>query len=198
MTREKTVLIIASGPSLERADIDVLRARADAIVAINDNYLVAPMADVVYASDYGWWKHHSERVRQTAPKALLATRDPEAAEHFGLILFPYEADKHGLSDTGAIRGACSGEHAIHLVEFLYRPARMLLTGYDMGATGQGHWFGEHPQGLVNGCDFATMLRSFPALACDFTLRDCDVVNYTRATALTCFRRATVESLQEAA
>lgn len=193
MARPEVVAIVASGPSLELDDVEYLRARVDRVIAINTSFRAAPFADVVYASDYAWWKHHVDEVLHTAPRAMRFTATEDAARDFPVTLWAHEHNVDGLDVPGSrkLRGACGGEHAIHLAHWYYAPRQIILTGYDMGATGDGHWHGRHPEGVVNGADFATMRRSFPKLASDLAAAGVEVVNCTRNSALDCFRTARV-------
>jgi len=51
-----TWICIASGPSLTKADVNLTRGFKT--IAINDNYLMAPWANVLYACDRKWWDLH--------------------------------------------------------------------------------------------------------------------------------------------
>ena len=51
---DETAVCIASGPSLTQADVDYVRGKARVIV-VNNGYLLAPWADVLYAADARWW-----------------------------------------------------------------------------------------------------------------------------------------------
>lgn len=184
---EDTVAILASGPSLTQDDVDYLRGRC-VVLAINDGYRIAPWAQYHYAADYTWWKYHAPAVKASRGLERSWTCDADAARDFGLQHFAHR-QAQGLADEVEVRGNCSGEHAIHMAWHLLRPWRVILLGYDMGATGHRHWFGAHPPGVVNGADFKTMCASFPRLAQDLAAEGVEVVNATPVSALTCFRRA---------
>lgn len=182
-----TVVIIASGNSLVREDVDYLRGRAR-VLAVSDNYRIAPFAEWIYSSCKQWWDVHLREVLATT-SADLWTRDPAAQEAYGLNLLPHRVDSEGIEEDSCA-GNCSGEHAIHLAYHL-GATKIVLLGFDMGATGQGHWFGKHPKPLANGADFKTMRKSFPRLAADLRDRGVEVLNATRETALDCFPRVTL-------
>lgn len=88
--------------------------------------------------------------------------------------------------------ANSGAQAINLA-YLMGATRIILLGYDMGATGQSHWFGSHPKGLNNG-NYAGYVRNFTKLAADLRYEGVEVINCTRTTALTQFPRAELSSI----
>lgn len=81
----------------------------------------------------------------------------------------------------------SGAQAINLA-YLLGASRIILLGYDMGATGNTHWFGRHPKGLSTG-RYGNYIPEFTRLAADLSNEGVEVINCTRKTALTQFRRA---------
>lgn len=55
-----TVLILGSGPSLTQVDVTYARAHVDLTIAINDSYVYATDAEVLWAGDEKWlvkWHH---------------------------------------------------------------------------------------------------------------------------------------------
>lgn len=72
-------------------------------------------------------------------------------------------------------------------------ARIILLGFDAQHTnGRAHWFGNHPIGLGNAGMTDKWLDKFAQLADDFS--HIDIINASRETALTCFKRARLEDL----
>lgn len=164
------------------------------MLAINDNYLRAPWADWLYACDGPWWAHHIGRVRETF-RGQCWTRDRDAAAAFGLEWIR-SASRPGLSRDDRVihEGSNSGYQAINLAAH-FGARRILLIGYDMGATGNTHWFGDHAPaiaGPTGRSDFDVFLAAFPQLAADLAAAGIDVVNCTTNTALTAFRRGRLE------
>jgi hypothetical protein len=90
-------------------------------------------------------------------------------------------------------GMNSGYQAINLA-YLMGATHIVLLGYDMQPTGgKQHWFGEHPDELRTGPLQSMFAPKFVRLALDLEAAGIRVTNCTRETALTCFKRA---SLQE--
>lgn len=54
----ETVAVIATGPSLTKSDLDLVSGLK--CIAVNDAYLVAPWAKVLYAADERWWKWQAD------------------------------------------------------------------------------------------------------------------------------------------
>jgi len=91
-------------------------------------------------------------------------------------------DSYGNSGAGCISMAAQGG-----------AARIILLGFDAQHTnGRAHWFGNHPVGLGNAGMTDKWLDKFAQLADDFS--HIDIINASRETALTCFKRARLEDL----
>lgn len=103
-------------------------------------------------------------------------------------------NRPGLStEPGLIHtGQNSGYQAINLA-FLFGARKIVLVGFDMQHTGgRHHWFGNHPLGMRNACGVDDWKKNFPKLAADLQAQGVDVVNCSEETALTCFRRSSLE------
>ena len=181
-----TIVCIASGPSLTKEDVDYCRGKARVLV-VSDNYLIAPWADWLYACDYRWWKLHAQRSSETF-QGERWTRDPEASKEFHLRWIQSIA-KPGLSKNPNVihEGENTGFQGINL-SYHFKPKKIILLGYDMT---KGHWFGEHPTELREKSDFRRFIPAFTALAEDLKTEGIEVVNCSRLTELTCFRRSRI-------
>lgn len=125
----------------------------------------------------------------------MITRDAGAAHRYGLEWIRSE-NAPGLSlDPEVIHeGGNSGYQALNLA-YHAGAGRIVLLGYDMQRTGgRAHWFGDHPRGLQVSSPFEDWRRRFDALAADLARAGVEVINASRETALTCFRRAPLESI----
>jgi hypothetical protein len=70
---------------------------------------------------------------------------------------------------------------------------MILLGFDMRHAGiTKHFHEDYPKGWGNSEPVATWADRFVPLARDLEKAGVDVVNATRETALTCFRRESLE------
>lgn len=86
----------------------------------------------------------------------------------------------------------SGAQAMNLA-YLLGASRIILLGYDMGATGNMHWFGSHPKGMQNG-NYSSYVQCFTRLAEDLANEGVQVINCTRQTALHQFERAELREI----
>jgi hypothetical protein len=188
-----TRFIIASGPSLTIADVNAIKDQK--VIALNDNYLLAPWADVLYACDGHWWDWHAERPELRAFKGRKITQDIDSAEKYGLE-YIRSVDADGLSrDPSCIhKGSNSGIQAINLAYHL-GARRIVLLGFDMQATGgKTHWHGKHPGEGADYAPWRKWLWRYQLVADDAERMGLEIINATRETALKCFPRKPLSSL----
>lgn len=188
----KTVVCVATGISLTLEDAEYVRNCGLPVIAISDNYKLFPNAIMNYACDYRWWKHHFRDVLASGFTGVLASADPSAANDFGvkhIASLDWHVPQPGLSGVAdAITcGYSTGYQAIHIAYNLGFK-RIILLGYDYGATGQGHWYGSHPPDFAQMSDFTTMIKAMEVLARDIGKQDVEVINCTPTTDLACFKR----------
>lgn len=181
----ETVAIIASGPSLTQADVDYLKGKCRVIV-VNDNYQVAPWADILYACDLKWWKWHKgvpdfEGVKWSMDKAASAD-----------YRLRYIEGKPGVgisTDPAVIHtGGNSGHQAINLAYHL-GAREILLLGFDMkiGQSGAAHWFGDHPDNVRS--NYKPWHKCMAEIAHQDLIH---IINCSRDTALNCFEMMTIQ------
>ncbi len=198
----ETAAIMASGPSMTRAQADYVRGRCR-VIAVNNQGIdtdcdgarvpaLAPWADVLYAADLKWWRHYHERALQFAGRKVTIHDTLPWPEVFSLK----QSADHASFDprpTHLVSGGNSGYQAIHLAVHL-GATRIVLLGFDMknGRNGRRHWFGNHPGRLDSMGRYAGWIRAMDKFSRVLTHRGIDVVNCTPDTALRCFRRSTLE------
>jgi hypothetical protein len=195
VSRKKT-----ARPSLTKEDCEKAKGKAK-VIAVNDNYRLAPWADYLYACDARWWNHHSpvdfkgEKWTQCPVEENgLHKEQTELAKRWGLTLVPGRHGK-GLGSPHIHYGANSGYQAINLA-YLLGAGQIVLLGYDMQCTGgKQHWFGDHPEGpMKTASNYSGFVSNFTRLAEDLAAKGVDVVNCTRETALRCFRQAPLDDV----
>ena len=197
---------IASGPSLTQEDVDAVQGRARVLV-VNDSYRLAPWADAIYAADLKWWHVHHPNLKNDFAGRMFSVeagdnKNPRIAEQlYGVRVWAQEKDRkqkhNGLSRIpGTLRlGSLSGYQAINLV-YQWGAKVILLLGYDMQLTGgQRHWFGDHRKGLTNSSSYSSRVKFFNSInPAEYGI---EIINCSRATALTCFPRMSIgEALEK--
>lgn len=195
----QTVAIVASGPSITKADVRSLRGRCP-VIAIKENYDLAPWADVVYGCDFPWWRNRqglkdckalkiagTQLARQLADDIVIATVRPVEDD---LVFEP-------LLTIGA--GGNSGFQALNLA-IQFGAVRVLLLGFDMSDRGGTHWYGRaNGMGRSNPAEgnFRRWRAAFQRAAPVLQQRGIEVINAAPFSALTCFPKMTVtQALQE--
>jgi hypothetical protein len=183
-----TVVCLGTGPSLTADDVASCRGHAR-VIAVNDAYRLAPWADVLYACDAKWWRVHPDTTAFAGPKyGLQPVKDRDD------IVILKNTGRTGLErdPTGLRTGSNSGYQAINLAVH-FGAIKILLLGYDMGhAPGsRSHFFGDHPSPLSNRSPYATFIALFAQMVAPLAALGVEVINCSRATALTCFRRASL-------
>lgn len=185
----ETAIIIASGPSLTQQDVDYCRNKGK-VVVVNDNYILAPWANLLYAADPGWWEHHEGAPHFCGQKW---TQDEASAKKYNLNWVAGNWH-HGISrDPGYIcYGWNSGFQALNL-SFLMGAKRIILLGFDFQRTdGKRHWFGDHPGDLNKDSEYHKWIRSMELAAPRYEAAGAKIINASRATALNCFRKMKLE------
>lgn len=169
----RTVVCIASGPSLKAADCQAVKKAGLPTVAVNSSWRAARFADVVYGGDLQWWDAYGAEIDIPAER-WTCTRQAAA--------------KHQINHHAAYGPYNSGMRAIQFaVE--RGAARILLLGYDCSVEKGLHWHGEHAR-TANPTPERVRLwhRQFAAAAALAKARKCEVLNCSRETALMVFER----------
>lgn len=191
---QSTIVCIGTGPSLTQADVDWCREKARVIV-VNDAYhnktTSCLWADVLYACDAKWWAWHKGAPDFHGLKYSLQT----ASARFKGVQVIRNLGRDGLTldPTGVKTGHNSGYQAINLAVHL-GAVRIVLLGYDMGkpAKGPSHVFGEHRDKTQP--PYKACIKAFETLPAPLAAAGIEIVNCSRSTALTCFRREPLESV----
>jgi len=145
----KTAVVIGSGPSLSLKQIAMIwQAKMNmhiGVIAVNDNYQIAPWADWVYGCDYKFWQWHHQSVLAHFD-GRKCTTDAKAAELWPVLDYLVGEDRPGWScDYSRLHyGKNSGYQAVNLA-FLLGAVKIILVGFDHCFPGNcAHWFGDHP------------------------------------------------------
>lgn len=187
-----TVVCIGSGPSLTTDDVNYVRDKVDAVIAINTSYLIAPWATALYAADCRWWNWH-----RGAPdfKGLKYSLDRMTRQKWPKVDTLRNTGQEGLEldPTGLRTGMNSGYQAINLAVH-FGASQIVLLGYDMQVSTDGrlHWHADHPH--KQRSPYSSFLRLFPTLVKPLAKLGIEVVNCSRRTALECFPKRALEDV----
>lgn len=200
-----TVVCVASGPSLVKEDLELVRDACWPMIVTNSTWKAAPYADVLYACDKEWWDHAENRPTAAEFDGLRVTQHEDVAMNRRpgeprIFRAPRKRGQHVLSfDPSYIGdGENSGFQALNLaVHFGAR--RIVLLGYDMGlaADGRAHHHPDHTKSRNPEAEsFLKWIPHFNASADALIAHNIEVVNCSRASALTCFLRVDLRRVVE--
>lgn len=176
--RGKAVVIMASGPSLNQHDISMVRRSGLPTITVNRTWEAVPFATIIFAGDDQWWRRYHKTINIRAEKWTCA---PASAHHFKL---------HLLKKNGPYN---SGMRAIQLGVHL-GAARIILLGFDCKYQGEKrHHHDDYPKPMGNAHSVKRWPSQFQKLSKELAGR-VEVINCSRDTVLTCFQRASLESV----
>jgi hypothetical protein len=186
------VVCVATGPSFDEEQAEFLRNLDVPIIAVNDAFKRLPNAAVIYACDIPWWKLNVEAARKHG--AELWSQDKRAPE-FGIRYVKGERMKGLCRKPSTISvGINSGFQSMGLA-YLFGAKRIVLVGFDCQKTGgKSHYFGDHPMPLSRTHSYAIWIKHYNEIAPDLEADGVTVINASKATALTCFRRSTLQEV----
>jgi hypothetical protein len=195
----RTVVCIATGPSLTAEQVEQVRLSAVPTITVNDAYLMAPFAAVTYFADLKWWKWHKDRAEWKAfqgQKCSIWIGGEMPADTAVYLLRNVPEQNVGLSrNPGAVcTGSNSGYQAINIAT-LAGAKRVVLLGYDaQSVNGRDHYFGAHPDKSKPPYD-AIRIRFREAVAAAKAI-GVEILNATPDSKIEAFRKVTLaECLQ---
>jgi hypothetical protein len=179
----RTVVCIASGPSLTAKDCELVRASGHPVVVTNTTFRLCPWADALFGFDAKWWKLYRKEVGAVF-KGRCFTASPVAAKYgpeslWGVPWFRIYRNSGACAVSLALSGGA---------------AKVVMLGFDAGWDGtKRHWHGDHPAGLENAGTMGDWPRQFEGLAKYAGKGGIPVVNASRRTRLACFPRGELEA-----
>jgi hypothetical protein len=180
--KDRTVVCVASGPSLTAEDCETARLSGHPVVVVNTSFKLCPWADVLFGYDAKWWAQYHEEVKRVFKGRLISYA--QSVRHLGVETTWNAPWFHNFSNSGA----CAIGLAI-----AGGASKVLLLGYDCQKTGgKVHWHGDHPAPLTNAKSIRHWAAHFQNVAAYANQHKAVVVNVSRETSLTCFERQTLE------
>lgn len=212
------VVVLGGGPSLTLDQLALVRAAREAdavrVIAVNDSYLVAPWADVVYFADAKWINWHTYGVAKpklgltstdvrdrwegfAGQKCGIETAEPYLPVHVHVLRVSPWTPERGLSvDPGALSTGRhdgymghSGFQALNLTT-LSGAKTIILLGYDghPGADGRTHFHGAHPSPTPEDV-WIHIRRSFSCAENQLKAAGVRVLNCSPGTSIDTFEKA---------
>ena len=179
----KTVVCIASGPSLTQADCDIVHLSGHPVIVVNTSFRLAPWADVLFAFDHKWWRAYHHEVKQVfTGKRYSYARQVQGLGVQSLWSAPWFGN-FGNSGACAIRFAmaCGAK-------------KIILLGYDCSTQEKSHWHGDHPGDMSNCKSIARWPTQFRTVAKFAREQNVQIINASRRTVLKCFEKVRLEDV----
>jgi hypothetical protein len=191
----RTVVCVASGPSLTAQQVEAVRVAGLPTLVCNDSYRIAPFAEVCYFADTKWFGWQSDKPEWKAfagQKCTIQSSSPQVKDAEVHVL--KNAGHEGLSadPTAIVTGSHSGYQLVNLTT-LTQPARIILLGYDCGrVNGKKHWFGDHPDGTEPPYD--GIKKHYNRMEQDAKRLGIEILNATPGSAIEAFPRVELASV----
>lgn len=194
--RGECVAIIAGGPSVTRADVDMLRDRIH-VVAIKTAVDLAPWADVVYGCDAPWWIDRKGLPKFRGPKLFHGVQAKQFKE-LHHVEIDISSDHMLVEQPLRIgNGGNSAFQALNLV-VQFGATDVILLGVDCGADPNHlHWYGRNKWLNANNpmpTNFERWKRGFDTARRDLDKMGVTVVNTSVASALKAFRKVRLSEI----
>ncbi len=192
----ETIVCAGCGPSLTVEQLEECKETAR-IIVINDAYKLAPLADVLYASDARWWKWNNGAPDFYGIRIGLGWNGVEGKPYPG---WSENNDVYALANTGLTgletedrrgvrNGSNSGYQAINLAIHL-GAKRIVLIGYDMKKVkDKDHFFGNRSP--WPSPPYRTFLKAFKTMKEPLKELGIEVLNATPDSALKTFPRVSL-------
>lgn len=191
----RPAVVIGSGPSLSDEQLQLVRQAREAlrvhVIAVNNTVQRAPWADVAYFGDYTAIKHYRGANKGSKQQDLASccvewwTISKPAAERWKLNHVASD-NRPGFGVDRVSMNGNSGAQAINLA-MLFGARRILLLGFDMrDVDGRAHWFGQHPEVLVQVQLYEEWIHKLKIAAPQAKARGVEIINCTPGSALQCF------------
>ena len=214
----ESVVLFGGGPSLNMEQVDKVfeahQAGCCHAIVVNDAYLLASWADVLYAADYRWWDWHLKGIAKPA-LGLTASQVRDSFEVFAgercsiqhgdveltdariHILrnktFPNHSVGLSLDQGALVTGRNSIFQALNLA-ILTGAWRVILLGVDgrVAADGRTHFHGGHPSPTPFNEFFEQMRKTFSAAEAAIKATGVEVFNCSPGSAIDSFPKVTLE------
>ncbi len=180
----KTIVCIASGPSLTKEDCDYISNKDVITLVTNTTYQICPWADLLFGFDAKWWKFYMDDVKLKFKGERLTCS--VTGESFGVTtLYGKEwFDHFGNSGT-----------AIISLAIVAGAKRVIMLGYDCQPDeNKWHWHGNHPEGFNNCKSMIHWPTQFKKVKRYADIKNVEIINCSRKTSLDMFKKDLLENV----
>lgn len=195
----KTAAVVASGPSIKKDEVASLKDRLP-VIAIKENYDLAPWAKVVYGCDASWWRNRNGLPKYDGLKVSSAQDLRYQFKDIKFVTLEKYDDLIRFSPLGHVgAGGNSGFQAVNLA-VQFGAKKILLLGFDMDhKTRHPHWYGRNSgPGRTNPDHFNydRWRRAFAQSSVVLHDAGVEVINCSLISAVTSFRKVALKEVLE--
>jgi hypothetical protein len=191
----RTVVCVASGPSLTVEQVEMVRHAELPTFVCNDSYRIAPFAALCYFADSKWWKWQIEKPEWQAfagQKCTIHSSSFQVSDAQIHVLKNLGHEGLSTDPSGIMTGSHSGYQLANIAT-LTQPAKILLLGYDCQRTnGKKHWFGDHPDGTEP--PYEGIKIRYNRMEQDAKRLGIEIINCTPGSAITAFPKVELASV----
>lgn len=184
-------VVVASGPSLTKADCDLARWHAPLAITVNSSWQMMPNANYHYSNDHDWWATYRGEVEGKA-RGVCITGHSEPRD---MVRIPFDRSAPGFVFNRRCIGwgGNSGFAAINLA-WWFGATKILLLGFDCKWQGsKPRWHGAHPAHLQNQKPgFHRWIAYHERGAVQMKERGIEIINCSPDTDIHCYPRMSVE------
>lgn len=180
--KDHEAFVIASGPSLTEEDVETVRLwQSDTrhVIVTNNTFKIVPFADILFFHDLKWWNIYKDEVNIDA--VTVSHISNERVNVLG---------KPGFKAFGN-----SGSGAISLAVYAGCKKVYLLGVDGKKKDGKVHWHGDHVKSLGNAKSMPKWNDHFSKVNEYAKSKGVEVINMSRATAITCFKKQSIDELR---
>ena len=187
MWKGRWVAVLASGPSMSPQVADSVRHLPR--VVVNTTYLLAPDADVIYASDAKWWATNPAALACSGVKCSIEPR-PGAwpAVPAGVVVLRNTGREGYDRDPGCARTIQNSGAVGIQIAIKAGADRVLLLGFDMRGK---NWHQPHKLGTSSAEFLARCVVGYRSFARSIAPLGVAILNCTPNSALDCFPKVSL-------
>lgn len=145
--RGEVCAVVASGQSSTTTEVEKCRGRCR-VAVVNNNFQLAPWANVLYAADSKWWETYPDALAFQGIKATPSWSAAHANKALRHVAIRDEADPeaHRFCFAGPLGHFGNGGTQLINLVLQFGCRRVILIGFDMRGE---HWHAPHKQPLRN-------------------------------------------------
>lgn len=175
------IFCVASGPSLNKQDCELVESRGYPVVAVNNAYSMFRQPYALFAGDEEWWRNYGSNVPRGIRRCTASTS--------ASTLYGVEYQRFGGPDVEFNSGSMAIQFAASLC-----PKRIYLLGYDCSIREGIHFHGRHQGSLRNPSEQSVQKWQREFYGVSQQLAHIDIVNCSRRTELKCFPSKSLEAV----